>query len=81
MQHPKMRVRICAIVAMVGLAALALPLSADARVRVSVGIGVPVYPAPVVVAPRRGWYTPRPWLWCGLPWSRSRHRWCTVVPG
>ena len=44
MPHPKMRVRIYAIVAMLGLAALALPLSADARVRVSVGIGVPVLP-------------------------------------
>ncbi len=51
MQHTTKLVRLFALLAVVGLAALALPLSADAGVRVSVGIGVPVYPPPVVVAP------------------------------
>jgi hypothetical protein len=51
MQHTQKLVRLFALLAVVGLAALALPRSADAGVRVSVGIGVPVYPPPVVVAP------------------------------
>jgi hypothetical protein len=51
MQHTQKFVRLCALLAVVGLAALALPRSADAGVRVSVGLGVPVYPPPVVVAP------------------------------
>src|SRR4029453_17710334 len=51
LQHTQKFVRLVALLAGVGLAALALPRSADARVRVSVGIGVPVYPPPVVVAP------------------------------
>src|SRR4030095_4721122 len=51
MQHTQKLVRLLALLAVVGLAALALPRSADAGVRVSVGIVVPVYPPPVVVAP------------------------------
>jgi hypothetical protein len=51
MQYTTKCVRLIALLAMVGLAALALPRSGEAGVRVSVGIGVPVYPAPVVVAP------------------------------
>jgi hypothetical protein len=51
MQHTQKFVRLLALLAVVGLAALALPRSADAGVRVSVGLGVPVYPPPVVVAP------------------------------
>jgi hypothetical protein len=51
MPHTQKFVRLCALLAVVGLATLALPRSADAGVRVSVGIGVPVYPPPVVVAP------------------------------
>jgi len=51
MQHTQKLVRLFALLAVVGLPALALPLAADAGVRVSVGIGVPVYPPPVVVAP------------------------------
>ena len=51
MQRTKMLLRMCAVVAVFGLATLALPLSAQAGVRVSIGIGGPVYPAPVVVAP------------------------------
>ena len=49
MQHTQKLVRLLALLAVVGLAALALPRSADAGVRVSVGIGVPVYPPPAVV--------------------------------
>ena len=51
MQHTQKLVRLFALLAVVGLAALALPRSADAGVRVAVGLGVPVYPPPVVVAP------------------------------
>src|SRR4029453_1239964 len=60
MQHTQKFVRLLALLAVVGLAALALPLSADAGVRVSVVIGVPVYPPPVVVAPPPAVVYPRP---------------------
>lgn len=58
MQHTKTLLRLCAVVAVVGIVTLAAPLSAHAGVRVSVGIGLPVvvapppavvYPAPVLV--------------------------------
>jgi hypothetical protein len=80
MQHTQKLVRLLALLAVVGLPALALPLAADAGVRVSVGIGVPVYPRPSWWLPRRRWSPSRRWLWCGLPWSWLRHRWCTAVP-
>ena len=51
MEHTQKFVRLLALLAVVGLVALALPRSAEAGVRVSVGIGVPVYPPPIVVAP------------------------------
>src|SRR5215470_3101320 len=53
MQHTQKLVRLLALLAVVGLAALALPLSAEAGVRVSVGTGVPVYPRPSWLLPRR----------------------------
>src|SRR5262245_40332919 len=62
MPHTQEFVRLCALLAVVGLAALALPRSADAGVRVSVGLGVPVYPPPVVVAPPPAVVYPAPVL-------------------
>ena len=71
MRHIKKLLRMCAVVALTGLALLALPLPTHAHARVSVGIGGP---APVVIAPlplvAGGYY--------GYPhrhWRQHHHAW------